>query len=75
MDDDLLAKMGIRFHQDTYYQANANDTRKAPLTLKHLNKLRKLRSIRALEKEKRKNVLKTMYGNPKEDDGGGGGMF
>lgn len=71
MDDDLMAKMGIRFHQNTYYQANSNDTRKEPLTLKHLNKLRKLRSIRALEKEKRKHVLKTIYGKPKDDEGGG----
>jgi hypothetical protein len=51
---------------------NINDTRKPVLTLKHLNRLKRIRALRKLEDLKRQDLLGVMYGIPDEPDMGGG---
>lgn len=46
--------------------AKIDDTRRAKLTLKHLNNLRKKRSLESLEKEQRKQDLGSIYGKSPE---------
>lgn len=46
------------------------DTRKPKLTLYHLNKLKKIEAVKKLENIRRSALLKTIYGKPKEDEGG-----
>lgn len=48
------------------------DTRKAKLTLRALNRLKKMRALRRLEGLKRQDLFGVMYAEP--DQGGGGGM-
>ena len=64
-EDDQLGK---------YYQAQK---RKPVITLKMINKLKKIRASRELEFSKKTDVVELMYGQPEgeEDDSGGGGMF
>lgn len=59
---------------DTVSTANMMDTRKNKLTLRDLNKLKKLRAFRRLETLKRQDSLSIIYGET-DDDGGGGGMM
>lgn len=47
-----------------------SDTRKPKLTLKHLNKLKKIQSVRKLDSARRNSLLSVMYGQPEEDSGG-----
>lgn len=47
-----------------------SDTRKPGLTLKHLNKLKKIQAIRQLDNIKRNSLLSVMYGQPEEESGG-----
>lgn len=52
------------------------DTRKTKLTLRHLNRLKKLRALERLEDMKRQDLLGIMYAIPDDAGGGGGsGMF
>ena len=57
---------------DTLNAADIMDTRKNKLTLKDLNKLKKLRAFRRLEDLKRQDTLGIIYGEPDEggDEGG-----
>jgi len=43
------------------------DTRKPKLTLRHLNKLRKMRELRRFEKMQQNDFYELMYGVPKEE--------
>jgi hypothetical protein len=45
-------------------QSNKADTRRPRLTLEHLGKLRKMREIRKLEVESRKDLFKKIYARP-----------
>lgn len=47
-----------------------SDTRKTKLTLRHLNRLKKVRALRKLENLKREDLLGIMYGAPDEAAGG-----
>jgi hypothetical protein len=47
-----------------------SDSRKPKLTLYHLNKLKKIKTMRKLAQLKRNSLLGVMYGIPKEDTGG-----
>lgn len=47
-----------------------SDTRKPGLTLKHLNKLKKIQAVRQLDTIKRNSLLSVMYGQPEEESGG-----
>ena len=49
-----------------------SDIRKPKLTLKHLNRLKKVRALRKLENLKREDLLGIMYAAP--DDAAAGGM-
>lgn len=50
-------------NQDKYTIRKKTDTRKARLTLRHLNKLRKKRELAKLENEQRAQTLNAMYGS------------
>lgn len=78
----LLEFMDQQDYQTAYYDPaadevnvrNINDTRKPALSLKHLNRLKKIRALRKLENLKRQDLLGLMYGIPDEPDMGAGGM-
>ena len=65
-----------------YYDPNADklngrelsDTRKPVLTLRAINKLKKMRALQSLENLKRQDLLGIMYGQPDEAAGGPGGL-
>lgn len=60
-------------NEDKVNQRLPTDTRKPVLTLKHLNRLKKMRAVQKLENLKRQDLLKIMYGQPPAEDGGGAG--
>jgi hypothetical protein len=47
---------------DKLNQTKKDDTRRPRLTLRHLNKLRKVRELKKLELAAHKDFVKTMYG-------------
>jgi hypothetical protein len=49
---------------DEFHKAKKMDTRRPRLSLEHLNKIRKMREIRKLEMEQRKELYKTIYARP-----------
>lgn len=53
---------------DKLNQTSKDDTRRPRLTLRHLNKLRKIRELKKLEMAAHKDFVKVMYG-----PGAGGG--
>jgi hypothetical protein len=55
--------------EDRSVSREKDDTRRPRLTLRHLNKLRKIREMRRLEMAAHKEFVQTMYG-PQEDEGG-----
>ncbi len=57
---------------DTVTKAAVDDTRKARLTLKDLNRLKKLRAFRKFQDLKRRDQLSSIYGQGEGDDDGGG---
>ena len=54
----------VDVQNDEFHTANKMDTRRPRLTLQHLGKLRKMREIRNMEVEERKEVYKTIYARP-----------
>lgn len=54
--------------KDDFTKRHLDDTRKPKLTLKLLNKLKKIRATRQLEQLKRNDLLQTMYGLPEEGE-------
>lgn len=60
--------------RDQMNQAKITDTRKPTLTLRALNRLKKMRALRRLEDLKRQDLFTIMYAEPEADAGGGGGM-
>ena len=53
---------------DQQNQAELTDTRRPRLTLRHLNKLRKIQELKKLENESHAEFVRTMYAEP--DEGG-----
>lgn len=49
---------------DEFHQAEKLDTRRPKLSLEHLNKLRKMREIRKVEDDDRKEFYKVIYSRP-----------
>jgi hypothetical protein len=49
---------------------DVDDSRKPVITLRHLNKLKKMEAIRKLEKVRREALLKVMYGGGGGEEGG-----
>jgi hypothetical protein len=79
----LLEMLDQEDYQTAYYdpstdEANVvtmNQTRRPVLSLRHLNRLKRIRALRKLENLKRQDLLGIMYGIPDEPDPmGGGGM-
>jgi hypothetical protein len=81
MTDDLhksLQELAEEILQESYFpeddegnKAEYDDTRRPRLTLRHLNKLRKIQELKKLEAEAHGEFVKKMYGTPPEDAGGG----
>lgn len=61
--DPTSDSMGIR---------KMSDTRKPLLTLRKINRLKKMRALRQLDDLKRQDLLSVMYAVPDEADAGGG---
>lgn len=53
---------------DESNMAELNDTRRPRLTLRHLNKLRKIQELKKMEMLAHKDFVKTMYGTPPEGE-------
>jgi hypothetical protein len=54
----------VDVQKDEFSVANKMDTRRPRLSLEHLSKLRKMREIRNMEVEERKEMYKTIYQRP-----------
>lgn len=59
---------------DEQLKAEMSDTRRPRLTLRHLNKLRKMREMQALDNAQHSQFVKQMYGDSGGGEEGGGGM-
>lgn len=57
-------------NQDEVRQAHMDDTRKPSLTLRMINRLKKMRASKKVEQAKKKEFLGIMYAKPKGDDEG-----
>lgn len=74
LDDDQETAAGYYDpNADKMNQAHLGDSRCRVLTLRDINKLKKMRAKDRMEAEKKKDLLGVMYGLP-EDDGADGGM-
>lgn len=51
---------------DQFGQAQLDDTRRPRITLKHLNKLKKMRAARDIENLVRRDTLQMLYGTGEE---------
>jgi hypothetical protein len=61
---------------DEINKRHFDDTRKPKLTLRDLNKLKKLKAVKKFEALKRQDLISAMYGSAGGgDDGGGGAPF
>jgi len=57
--------------EDKLTRRRRNDTRKPVLTLRHLNRLKKLRAMKKLEQLQNQDLLGIMYGQQEETGGMG----
>lgn len=57
--------------RDVQQQAHFHDTRKPRMTLKNLNRLKKMRAAHDLENHMRMDTLEIIYGSPEEGAEGG----
>ena len=79
-DDEIHQNLQEQFKQileENYFpdddegnMADYDDTRRPRLTLRHLNKLRKIQELKKLETEAHAEFVKQMYGTPPEEGGG-----
>jgi serine/threonine protein kinase HipA of HipAB toxin-antitoxin module len=60
--------------EDKYAIQQLDDTRRPRLTLKHLNRLKKMRAARDLENLVRRDILNMLYGKESGEGGGLGGI-
>jgi hypothetical protein len=67
---ETLSEGFIDPNEDEFLKADPDDTRKPRLTLKQLNKLKKIRATNDLETIKKESLLGVMYGIPEDDDSG-----
>lgn len=73
-DSDLGRDMG-RYdpEKDKLHKRELGDTRKPKLTLRIVNRMKKIRSTKRLEMAQKQDILGLMFGDNR-GDGGGGGM-
>ena len=57
--------------KDKFTQAQSYDTRKPRMSLRNLNKLKKMRAAQDLENHMRMDTLEIIYGTPEEEAAGG----
>lgn len=57
---------------DKFTKQSASDTRKPKLTLRGLNRLKKMRAVKDLENSKKEGLLGIMYGVDSQGDDDGG---
>ena len=57
--------------KDQFTQAQIYDTRKPRMSLRNLNKLKKMRAAQDLENHMRMDTLEIIYGTPEEEAAGG----
>lgn len=57
-------------NQDELRKAHLDDTRKPSLTLRMINRLKKMRASKRVEQAKKQEFLGVMYGKPKGEDEG-----
>lgn len=55
--------------EDEGNKTEKSDTRRPRLTLRHLNKLRKITELKKLESESHAEFVRTMYAEPTEEGG------
>lgn len=67
---DSLKEGFIDPDEDSYMKADPDDARKPKLTLRQLNKLKKIRATNDLENSKKVSLLGAMYGAPEGEDEG-----
>lgn len=63
------ASKGYDPAQDKIGVRQLSDVRKPKLTLRHLNRLKKIRAMKRLDALKREDLLGIMYGMPEEPAG------
>lgn len=61
--------------EDKIERRTMDDSRKPKLTLRHLNRLKKIRATRKLDLLKKESLLGLMYGKPAGEEEGGGSPF
>lgn len=59
---------------DNFDKAEISKTRQTKFTLRHLNKLKKMRSAQDLERMMRMDTLEVIYGASEEEAAGGMGL-
>lgn len=57
-------------NQDELRKANLDDTRKPSLTLRMINRLKKMRASKKVEHVRKQEFLGIMYGKPPAEDDG-----
>jgi hypothetical protein len=66
-----LNEVYIDPNEDEFMKAHSDDARKPRLTLRHINRLKKIRAMSNLENVKKSSVISAMYGIPKEENNPG----
>lgn len=67
---DIERSMGRRdANSDELFKRTLSDSRKPSLTLKLINRMRKMQSTRKLEQAQTRDILRLMYNPPSEDSG------
>jgi hypothetical protein len=75
-DNDVLSGY-YNQENDELRTKHVTDTRKPVLTLKALNRLKRMRALKKLQDKKREDLLGNIYGEPASPEGGapGGSPF
>ena len=67
---DLSLRSKLRPQDDIAGTQSPDDKRKPVLTLRHINKLKRMKLAQQSEQEKRKTLLSLMYGAPSSEEEG-----